>query len=63
MTDVTFWLPPGERVYAVGDIHGLSASLDALMARYGVADLLRRLTGVLGPDVVSRIEVRPPARR
>ena len=43
-------------------VEAFSPSMVAFL-RYGVADLLRRLTGVLGPDVVSRIEVRPPARR
>lgn len=29
--DVTTWLPPGQRVYAIGDIHGLSDALGALL--------------------------------
>jgi serine/threonine protein phosphatase 1 len=69
-------LPPGERVYAIGDIHGLSRALDALLARID-RDLAERpadrVTEVFlgdyidrGPDsrgVVERLLTDPPPGR
>lgn len=73
---MTAWLPPGERIYAIGDIHGLSGALDALLALVD-EDLVRRpaiaVTEVFlgdyvdrGPDsagVVERLLAPPAAGR
>ncbi len=41
---MTAWLPPGERVYAIGDIHGLSGALDRLLGAID-EDLARQPAG------------------
>ena len=73
---MTIAIPPGERVYAIGDVHGLSATLDALLDAIE-ADLrdhpAERVTEVFigdyvdrGPDsfgVIERLLRDPPAGR
>lgn len=73
-----FSLPPGHRVYAIGDVHGHADLLDAILAAID-ADLVERpadglaVTEVFlgdyvdrGPasrDVLQHLVTRPPARR
>ena len=51
------WVPPGERVYAIGDIHGCAELLDQLLDRIDADDRARaraRTTFVFLGDLVDR---------